>query len=94
MLGMKNYFDISGSIEIREGDIAGVACNWYGLLSLRNFSSSCFENAICICTLNINLSFVLKTMRDKDSEQCIHYLSGRRCKTHHFLFSFVAIVCV
>ena len=39
MLGMKNHFDISGSIEIREVDIAGVACSsltdrpfffWYG----------------------------------------------------------------
>ena len=28
MLGMKNHFDISGSIEIREVDIAGVACKW------------------------------------------------------------------
>ena len=27
MLGMKNQFDISGSIEIREVDIAGVACS-------------------------------------------------------------------
>ena len=27
MLGMKTHFDISGSIEIREVDIAGVACN-------------------------------------------------------------------
>ena len=26
MLGMKNHFDISGSIEIREVDIARVAC--------------------------------------------------------------------
>ena len=26
MLGMKTHFDISGSIEIREVDIAGVAC--------------------------------------------------------------------
>ena len=26
MLGMNNHFDISGSIEIREVDIAGVAC--------------------------------------------------------------------
>ena len=25
MLGMKNHFDISGSIEMREVDIAGVA---------------------------------------------------------------------
>ena len=29
MLGMKNHFDISGSIEIREVDIAGVACNQF-----------------------------------------------------------------
>ena len=29
MLGMKNHFDISGSIEIREVDIAGVACMYY-----------------------------------------------------------------
>ena len=27
MFGMKNHFDISDSIEIREVDIAGVACN-------------------------------------------------------------------
>ena len=26
MLGMKNHFNISDSIEIREVDIAGVAC--------------------------------------------------------------------
>ena len=26
MLGMKNHFNIGGSIEIREVDIAGVAC--------------------------------------------------------------------
>ena len=26
MLGMKNHFDISGSIEIHEVNIAGVAC--------------------------------------------------------------------
>ena len=26
MLGMKNHFDISGSIEIREVNIVGVAC--------------------------------------------------------------------
>ena len=27
MLGMKNYFDINGSIEIRKFDIEGVACS-------------------------------------------------------------------
>ena len=37
MLGMKNHFDISGSIEIREVDIAGVACillvgHWFTLV--------------------------------------------------------------
>ena len=34
MLGMKNHFDISGSIEIREVDIAGVAC-----ISIQFYSS-------------------------------------------------------
>ena len=34
MLGMKNHFDIIDSIEIREVDIAGVACI-YIKLSLR-----------------------------------------------------------
>ena len=29
MLGMKNHFDISDSIEIREVDIAGVVCISY-----------------------------------------------------------------
>ena len=28
MLGMKNHFDISGSIEMWEVDIAGVACTY------------------------------------------------------------------
>ena len=30
MLGMKNHFDIRGSIEIREVDIMGVACINFG----------------------------------------------------------------
>ena len=29
MLGIKNHFDISGSIEIRRFDIAGVACTCF-----------------------------------------------------------------
>ena len=33
MLGTKNHFDISGSIEIREVDIAGVACIYSSRLS-------------------------------------------------------------
>ena len=32
MLGMKNHFDISGSIEIREVDIAGVACIYHNTI--------------------------------------------------------------
>ena len=32
MLGMKNHFDISGSIEIREVDIAGVTCMLWVLI--------------------------------------------------------------
>ena len=34
-MGMKNHFDISGSIEIREVDIAGVACISFGLVRPR-----------------------------------------------------------
>ena len=30
MLGMKNHFDVSGSIEIGEVDIAGVSCIYFG----------------------------------------------------------------
>ena len=33
MLRKKSHFDISGSIEIREVDIAGVACIFYIFLS-------------------------------------------------------------
>ena len=44
MLGMKNHFDISGSIEIREVDIAGVACicreNCYLASHLNTYRSS------------------------------------------------------
>ena len=29
ILGMKNHFDVSDSIEIREVDIAGVACIFF-----------------------------------------------------------------
>ena len=48
MLEMKHYFDISGSIEIREVDIAGVACMYPGnksqLKSLRWTHSRSFSN--------------------------------------------------
>ena len=36
MLGMKNHFDISGSIEIREVGIAGVACIFMTKSPLKN----------------------------------------------------------
>ena len=40
MLGMKNHFDISGSIEICEVDIAGVAC----ICFMNQFFKGAFEN--------------------------------------------------
>ena len=44
MLGMKNHFDISGSIEIREVDIAGVACTT--IFKLKRISTSPSENVL------------------------------------------------
>ena len=41
MLGMKTHFDISGSIEIREVDIAGVACIWKNLIILLLMAQFC-----------------------------------------------------
>ena len=38
MLGMKNHFDISGSIEIRAVNIAGVACILLLLIHLLELS--------------------------------------------------------
>ena len=43
MLGMKNHFDISDSIEIREVDIAGVAC-----IYVAGTHQNCFTQAIPI----------------------------------------------
>ena len=37
MLGIKNHFDISDSIEIREVDIAGVACIYIDCLYIDMF---------------------------------------------------------
>ena len=37
MLGTKNHFDISGSIEIREVDIVGVACICIKKFYAKNF---------------------------------------------------------
>ena len=42
MLGMKNHFDISGSIEIREVDIAGVACIF--LFEIKILLYKCLES--------------------------------------------------
>ena len=48
MLGMKNHFDISDSIEIREVDIAGVACilnrikTQINVLILTNENQNCY----------------------------------------------------
>ena len=44
MLGMKNHFDISGSIEIREVDIAGVACTFMGISLLNSCIFWSFQN--------------------------------------------------
>ena len=41
MLGMKNHFDISGGIEIREVEIAGVACNLQHIIT--SFLIFCFD---------------------------------------------------
>ena len=52
MLGMKNHFDISGSIEIREVDIAGVACiSSYLILKADTFFLCIF--VLCLCILCI-----------------------------------------
>ena len=44
MLGMKNHFDISDSIEIREVDIAGVACICPFVFSVIQWSFSLKHN--------------------------------------------------
>ena len=46
MLGMKNHFDISGSIEIREVDIAGVACSCFFGQYLDSFPANVFLGKI------------------------------------------------
>ena len=51
MLGMKNHFDISGSIEIREVDIAGVACI-YRNVQHNNNKLILFEVSIVYNTAN------------------------------------------
>ena len=52
MLGMKNHFDISSSIEIREVDIAGVACV-YICRPLKLFSDN--ESSLRRFVLKINI---------------------------------------
>ena len=48
MLGMKNHFDISGSIEIREVDIAGVACISIELVLFVDSGHNIYNNHITI----------------------------------------------
>ena len=52
MLGMKNHFDISDSIEIGEVDIAGVACT--------SFSSLYYMFLLCF---NIKVKLVSTLLR-------------------------------
>ena len=68
MLGMKNHFDISDSIEIREVDIAGVACIAFtyclhikGQLFFWSFYFYCsvLVNPMIISTICIDLYCVL-----------------------------------
>ena len=50
MLGMKNHFDISDSIEIREVDIAGVACICYCNMFIILNKYCLTQNSIVICS--------------------------------------------
>ena len=56
MLGMKNHFDISGSIEIREVDIARVACIWTNGLSVK-------QKIWKTDLLHLNLMWKMQTMK-------------------------------
>ena len=48
MLGMKNHFNISGSIEIREVDIAGMACTSLSKGRVRYKKKSSYQNLFSI----------------------------------------------
>ena len=51
MLGMKNHFDINGSIEIREVDIARVACTRiFQNLSLNDLT----QMGLSLCLSNLS----------------------------------------
>ena len=58
MLGMKNHFDISGSIEIREVDIAGVACRFKYGMSLLAFSA-CLDELLISETAPVDFVMIL-----------------------------------
>ena len=51
MLGMKNHFDISGSIEIREVDIAGVACMSFQskIWNIKNSQLAWWTTFVIVC---------------------------------------------
>ena len=57
MLGMKNHFDISGSIEIREVDIAGVACTYSSLnaMSKEEYARKRIHNGCLIHIAMLNI---------------------------------------
>ena len=65
MLGMKNHFDISDSIEIREVDIAGVTCiikNMYEI-SPRYIIKNIYENMYFPNSYN-HINKFLRSFRD------------------------------
>ena len=55
MLGMKNHFDVRGSIEIREVEIAGVACICKYMLYI-------FNKYLFKCQCNFALRLLLQIL--------------------------------
>ena len=62
MLGMKNHFDISNSIEIREADIAGVACSEQAYLHLPGYIKHLFLKL----SLYKSVCFVVTSQKTED----------------------------
>ena len=58
MLGMKTHFDISGSIEIREVDIAGVACIYKFSNPNRIITVIATDMRLCHCFSSHSAKFV------------------------------------
>ena len=69
MLGMKNHFVISGNIEIREVDIAGVACTilknsvYLPPDTTRSFVLVIFYNKLICCQYSFLFMLVIKILR-------------------------------